>query len=58
MLLGVLSVGDGLAARVLTVDEELDRAVLVRLHLLHDSLIERVHIKFVEHNCRNQRLTC
>ena len=30
----------------------------MRLHLLHDSLIERVHIKFIEHNCRNQRLTC
>ena len=58
MLLGVLSVGDGLAARVLAVDEEFDGAVLVRFHLLHDSLIERVHVKFVEHNCCNQRLTC
>ena len=56
VLLGVLSVRHGLAARILAIDEQFDGAVLVCLHLLHHGFVESVHVELVEHNCRNDRL--
>ena len=53
MLLGLLLLGSGLAAGILAVDKELDRRVLVGLHLLYYRLVEGVHVKGIKCDCRN-----
>lgn len=47
MLLGVGLVRLDLTARVLAIDEEFNRAVLVCFHLSFHSLAEGVHVEFV-----------
>ena len=52
----MLIVRGNLTPCVFTINEQLDRRVLVRFKLVDDLLIEGVHIEFFEHDRCHQRL--